>query len=100
MTASDRSWQALAVHADDDVAVALADLAAGAEVDVRVGARVERRRIVEAVPLGHKFALRPMPPGTPVRKYGECIGVASRDIPAGTHVHVHNLQSRRGRPAR
>ena len=30
-------------------------------------------------------------------KYGEEIGVASRAIAAGNHVHVHNLDSMRGR---
>ena len=30
-------------------------------------------------------------------KYGEEIGVASREISAGNHVHVHNLDSMRGR---
>jgi hypothetical protein len=36
-------------------------------------------------------------PDHPVRKYGECIGVATADIAAGSHVHVHNMESRRGR---
>jgi altronate dehydratase len=96
MTDHARGWQALAVHPDDDVAVALADLPADALVDVRRGGAVERRHVAEAVPLGHKFALRAIARGSPVRKYGECIGVAARDIAAGAHVHVHNLSSRRG----
>ena len=31
--------------------------------------------------------------GEPVRKYGEVIGFATADIPAGSHVHVHNLSA-------
>jgi len=30
-------------------------------------------------------------------KYGEPIGIATRDIRSGQHVHVHNLESARGR---
>ena len=43
------------------------------------------------VPAGHKVALVDIPAGTHVRKYGEVIGVATQDIAAGSHVHVHNL---------
>lgn len=46
---------------------------------------------VEDIPAGHKVALHDIPKGAPVRKYGEVIGVALADIPAGGHVHVHNL---------
>ncbi len=30
-------------------------------------------------------------------KYGQVIGRATKDIEAGGHVHVHNLESTRGR---
>ena len=33
--------------------------------------------------------------GEPVVKYGEHIGVATCDIRAGEHVHVHNVEGRR-----
>ena len=50
-----------------------------------------------AIPYGHKLALTPIAAGEPVIKYGEVIGWAALAIPAGDHVHVHNLESRRGR---
>jgi altronate dehydratase len=53
--------------------------------------------VKENIPLGHKFARHALAKGAPVRKYGECIGVATADIVAGSHVHVHNMESRRGR---
>jgi altronate dehydratase len=90
-------WDALAIHSDDDVAVALRDLAAGEAVDVRQGGAIRRITICEGIPLGHKLALHAVSVGAPIRKYGECIGVATADIAAGAHVHIHNMASRRAR---
>ena len=61
----------LLLHPDDDVAVALRDL--------------------PGVPRGHKTAVRDIAAGAPVRKYGQVIGVATAPVPAGGHVHTHNL---------
>ncbi|SEN34861.1 UxaA family hydrolase [Palleronia pelagia] len=46
------------------------------------------------VPRGHKMAVEPIAKGAPVRKYAQIIGYASDDIPAGAHVHSHNLEFR------
>ena len=87
------SRDALRLHADDDVAVALRSLAAGEVVTVD-GAGITLRA---AIPMAHKFALRAIAAGEAVRKYGEAIGVARSAIAAGDHVHVHNIVSRRAR---
>jgi len=42
---------------------------------------------------GHKYALRPIPSGSDVIKYGMPIGHATRDILPGEHVHSHNLST-------
>lgn len=69
----------------DTVALCLTDLAKGDRVnDGRIIAR-------DAVPAGHKIAVRPMKAGQPVLKYGQVIGLASHDIEIGEHVHVHNV---------
>ncbi len=47
------------------------------------GARALRR-----VPAGHKVALRPIAAGEPVRRYGQVIGFATRDLAPGEWVHV------------
>jgi altronate hydrolase len=79
----------VAVHLrpEDNVAVAARNLQPGLEV-LCDGAtlRLERR-----ICLGHKFALRPIPQGEAIRKYGQIIGFASADIAPGDHVHVHNV---------
>jgi len=92
-------WDALVIHPDDDVAVTLHDLNAGDAVDVRHAGTIVRAQVTQAIPLGHKFALHALAKGTAVRKYGECIGVATTDIAAGSHVHVQNMESRRARKA-
>ena len=67
----------------DTVAIALTDLTPGAHV-----AEVQ---LLEAVPALHKVALTAIPTGATVIRYGQPIGLATRDIAAGEHVHVHNL---------
>ena len=46
----------------------------------------------EDIPAGHKVALRDIPRGGPVIKYGHPMGRASRDIVRGEKVHVHNVE--------
>jgi altronate dehydratase len=92
-----RGWDAIVVHAADDVAVALRDLDGGDKVRVRRQGAVRNMTLRDAVPLGHKFALHALAAGADVRKYGESIGAATTAIVEGAHVHVHNMASRRGR---
>jgi altronate hydrolase len=73
----------------DDVAVALRPLSAGE--DLAVGGRAVR--LTEDVPHGHKVALEPLGAGRAIRKYGWPIGVATRDVAAGAHVHVQNCRT-------
>ncbi len=56
---------------------------------------IARLTLPAAVPLGHKIALTDIPAGGDVIEYGVRIGVATTDIAAGDHVHVHNLRSAR-----
>jgi altronate dehydratase len=84
---------ALVISDRDNVATALQALEAGRQLDLG-GARIDVR---EAVPPGHKIALRPIAAGEPVIKYGSPIGLATVPIPAGAHVHTHNVASTRGR---
>lgn len=43
--------------------------------------------------LGHKIALRDLRAGEKILKFGFPIGSATEDIPAGAHVHLHNMKS-------
>jgi altronate hydrolase len=78
---------ALRVHPQDDVFVALRDLQPGEAVRAGPDAIVARA----AVARGHKIAATAIAAGNLVRKYGWPIGRATRDISLGDHVHTHNL---------
>lgn len=79
---------AMLLHEDDDVAIATGDLAEAAQVTVGD----HRLAVRDAVPRGHKVAIRRREPGEPVRRYGQIIGFATRVIEPGDHVHMHNLE--------
>jgi (2R)-sulfolactate sulfo-lyase subunit alpha len=49
----------------------------------------------DAIPLGHKVALRDIAEGETVIKYGHDIGRTIAAIPKGGHVHVHNTKTKR-----
>jgi altronate hydrolase len=67
--------------------VAAQDLPAGFEVEHDS----EVLRLPRRVGLGHKLALYDIARGEAILKYGQIIGFASETIPAGAHVHVHNI---------
>jgi (2R)-sulfolactate sulfo-lyase subunit alpha len=86
----------LAHHRGDDVAVAVRD----AERDDRGAAYLDSGdrfevRPAEAIPLGHKVALRDLAEGEQVVEYGTPIGLTRRPVATGELVHTHNLRSAR-----
>lgn len=92
--------RALRMHETDDVVTVLADVSAGEDVDVldkKTGGVVGRVLAREDAPCYHKLALRDIPRGAKVRKYGEVIGIAVADIARGEYVHVHNIESAKTR---
>jgi altronate hydrolase len=87
MSAVPLSQIAVHLRPEDNVAVAARHLAAGQSF-VFDGATLT---LNARVGLGHKLALRAIPRGKAVYKYGQIIGFASQDIAPGDHVHVHNV---------
>ena len=81
------------INTKDNVATARKNLAAATACAVGKITLCLRERI----PLGHKVALRPIRKGQPVIKFGNPIGLATRDIAPGELVHIHNMESCRGR---
>lgn len=89
---------ALKVHSQDNIAPVFEEVSKGAEVAVvsKDGTRVQLTAL-EAIPYGHKIAVMDIQVGEHIYKYGESIGVATAQITKGDYVHVHNLDSARGR---
>ena len=69
----------------DNIVIALRDLGSGSVVpDVAAP-------LAGPVSRGHKIAARAVAEGENVIRYGQIIGVATRPIAAGEHIHTHNL---------
>ncbi|MEJ6388747.1 UxaA family hydrolase [Gymnodinialimonas ulvae] len=75
----------LVLNAADNVAI-LTEKAPMGERPLGLG-----RVLSQAVPAGHKIARQAIAKGAHVTKFGHMIGVASKAIEAGAHVHSHNL---------
>ena len=91
--------KALIIHLDDNVANLIGPGKKGEPVECTVEGREEKTVVplVDDIPPNHKFAPVDIKAGEPIIKYGLNIGRASCDIRTGQHVHVHNIESNRGR---
>lgn len=77
----------LILDARDNIAVCLADLAAGDVVqqdDITI-------TVINKIPRGHKIATREIAKNDGIIKYGERMGHAVAPIARGEHVHTHNI---------
>lgn len=90
--------KALLLNEKDNVAIALTNLKRGDEVELSIQGINIKVKLLNDIPFGHKFSIREIKEGEHVVKYGEVIGVATKNIGVGEHVHVHNVKGLRGRP--
>jgi altronate dehydratase small subunit len=93
----DTTYKTVMMKPQDKVAVALIDIPAGVQVTVTCQNQTFTVELKDPIAFGHKFAVKPLQKGEDILKYGEVIGAAVRDIAPGEHVHVHNLEGKRGR---
>jgi altronate dehydratase small subunit len=84
----------IVITSKDNVATATVDIEAGTMVEV---GRKKKIKLKQPIPLGHKFAVQKMEIGAHIIKYGEPMGRATQTIEEGELVHVHNVESMRGR---
>jgi altronate dehydratase small subunit len=89
--------KAILIDKKDNVATALGELAKGDSVEVGIEDYTMNTKLLQDIPFGHKFALKDIGQGEAVTKYGEAIGLATKQIRQGEHVHVHNVESQKGR---
>lgn len=74
----------LRIHPADNILIALKD--------VSINQPMENGGVTrEAIRRGHKVASKAITKGSAILKFSQPIGIASRDIAVGEHVHLHNL---------
>ncbi|MCX7981834.1 MAG: UxaA family hydrolase [Syntrophales bacterium] len=83
-----RKTSIIIIDPKDNVGVARERIEKGAEVTVR---EADSFSALDEIPAGHKIALKNIPAGSAVIKYGEIIGKAKEDILQGSWVHTHNM---------
>lgn len=89
--------QAVVINHKDNVATVVEDFPSGTSIHFLIGQSEHSLQLLEDIPLGHKLAICEIQVGQDILKYAESIGVATELIRPGQHVHVHNMESRRGR---
>lgn len=89
--------QAIVMNTRDNVCTVVEPVTCGMEVCFNRDGRRMSIQAMDSIPSGHKLAISPIKQGDPIVKYGEVIGLATQDVALGRHVHVHNLESCRGR---
>lgn len=72
------------IKQEDNVAVAVHDLPAGTVIESGVTTR-------DPIPQAHKIALRDIPAGGAIVRYGVVLGHAKKPIPAGSWINEHML---------
>lgn len=82
--------KAIRIRPEDTVAVAVHPLKKGETIVIGDFAVT----VLEDIGGGHKVALTVTGKGEPVIKYGSPMGVATKDIAVGEHVHTHNTSTR------
>ena len=77
------------INPSDNVAVALVPLSKGTVIKLDDTTLT----LTEDIMQGHKFSLKNIKPGDSIIKYGNPIGHATAEIPAGSWIHTHNLKT-------
>jgi altronate dehydratase small subunit len=91
--------QAVIIDPEDNVGVALTDLDSGTKLDLKIDGETRQIKLVEPIPYQHKFSVADIAAGQELKKHGIVIGVATKDIKQGEHVHVHNMTGLRAKAA-
>jgi len=87
--------KAILIDERDNVATVASDVLEGETVEILSadGKTITTPKTQDAIPFGHKIAVRDFDIGVKVVKYGETIGFASKPIETGEWVHTHNVES-------
>ena len=84
---------ALLIDDKDNVVTCIREVERGMQVCYRNQEQTHGIRAEEDIPFCHKVAITAIKKGGRIIKYGETIGIASKEIPKGTWVAHHNIYS-------
>jgi altronate dehydratase small subunit len=85
------------VNNKDNVATATNRLGTGEHIEAKTNLGLIKIELLDDIPRGHKFALKDIQKNEPIYKFGHVIGIACKNIRKGEHIHIHNIESTRGR---
>ena len=77
------------MNLEDNCATALQQISKNSEIKIND----KIIKINQEILMGHKFAIEDINEGDSIIKYGEIIGVATKDIISGDWIHIHNIKS-------
>ena len=89
MQVEGKSQKLLRIHRADNVLIVVRSVKPG-DREVIDGHDVV---FTQEIAIGHKVAARDIHAGEKVYKCGVPIGSAKEKVPAGSHIHLHNLKS-------
>lgn len=91
MNKLDSEFAVIAMNEADNVAIVVTAGGLGAGSVVRTQHGAQPVALINAIPQGHKVALKDIPAGHPVIRYNVSIGIAKEYIAAGSWVHERLL---------
>jgi len=74
----------------DNVVTATSNIKEGTTITIEELSK--KIRVKQAIPIGHKIAIKKIKKGEPIIKYGAPIGRAKKDIDEGEWIHTHNVE--------
>ncbi len=90
--------RAIVIDAKDNVANLVGPGRKGEQVACEVAHKDKVTiELLDDIPPNHKCAFVDIKKGAAIVKYGQNMGRASKDIKKGQYVHIHNIESNRGR---
>lgn len=89
---------AMIIDKKDHVATCISAIKRGETVELmRNGKKSRKIKAKQNIPYAHKICVKAMKKGDHCLKYGLAIGSASKNVQVGDYIHVHNIDSNRGR---